>query len=236
VSARGAAPLSACLVICSLWLLSCAHAVKTQEEAVLTLKRDGSHFYGTVVRRDVGSITVTGTSGDVHTFLMADLSDIHLSKAGGTTPPVDEPRAPTPLPTGGDLFEQPQGTQFAIRSNGFLDSCCLRLNDIELGVLDADIKSPNGVVLIPKGANVTFMVKDQENTGGRLSMTFELSSADYGGHHYMITSGAVMTVTGEKDTVAYTGAAAARGKSIHLEDNSAMPFKAATPITFKLST
>ena len=67
-------------------------------------------------------------------------------------------------------------------------------------------------------------------------MTLELGSADYGGHHYTITPGAVVTVTGEKDTVAYTGEAAARGKPIHLEDQSAMLFKAATPIVFKLST
>jgi len=217
--------------------MSCAHAVKPQEEAVLTLKRDGSHFYGTVVRRDASSITVTGPSGDVHTFLMADLSDMHLRKAGEAATPVlpttNEPRSATPLPTGGDAFEQPQGTQFAIRSNGFLDSCCLRMNDIELGVLDADIKSPKGVILIPKGANVTFSVKDQRTADGRLAMTFELGSADYGGHHYVITPGAVVTVTGEKDG---SPEAAVRGKSIHLEDNSAMMFKAATPVTFKLST
>jgi hypothetical protein len=215
--------------------LGCSHSAKSKEDAILTLKRDGSHFYGTVVRRDASSITLTGPSGDAHTFLMADLSDMHLSTAGEKTTPAP-PQPPTPLPAGGELFEQPQGTQFAVRSNGFLDSCCLRLNDIQLGVLDADIKSPKGVILIPQGANVTFTVKDQQTTGGRLSMTFELSTADYGGHHYRITSGAVMTVTGEKDVAAYTGEAAARGKSIHLEDNSAMLFKAATPITFKLST
>lgn len=232
--ARAAIPLA----ICSLWLVSCAKPAQSPENVDLTLKRDGSHFYGTVVRRDAGSITVTSSSGDVHTFLMADLSDIHLTKAGDkTTPPATQaPEPATPLPAGADLFEQPQGTQFAIRSNGFLDTCCVRLNDIELGILDADIKSPAGVVLIPQGANVTFTVKDQTNSGGRLSMTFELSSADYGGHHYAITPGAVMTVTGEKNTVAYTGEPAKIGKPIHVDDHSALLFKAATPVTFKLST
>lgn len=219
------------LAILSLWLLSCAKPVPPAENITLTLKRDGSHFYGTVVRRDANSVTVTGASGDIHTFLLTDLADQSAPPPTATA----DPASPTPLPAGGDLFRRPQGTQFAIRNRGFLDSCCIGLNDIELGVLDADIKSPTGVVLIPEGANVTFTVKDQNTTGGRLSVTFELSTADYGGHNYQISPGAVMTVAGEKNTDAYTGEPAARGKPIHIEDNSAMLFKAAAPIVFKLS-
>jgi hypothetical protein len=236
VYARGAIPLA----ICSLCLLSCAKLAKP-EKAVLTLKKDGSLFYGTVVRRDAKSITLTGAASDVHTFLLTDLSAMHFSPAGEktaapATPTIAPPTPPTPLPAGGDLFMQPPGTQFAIRSNGFLDSCCVRLNDIELGVLDADITSPKGVVMIPKGASVTFTVSDQSVVGGRLSMTFELTTADYGGHHYAITPGATTTVTGEKNVAAYTGAAESVGKPIHLEGNSALSFRAAAPITFKLST
>jgi len=217
-----------------MWLVSCGRPAKPPENVTLTLKRDGSHFYGTVVRRDAKSITVTGSSGDIHTFMLTELADSRPGSA--PLPAANDSPNPTPLPAGADLFQKPQGTQFAIRSNGFLDTCCVRMNDIELGVLDTDIKSPTGVVLIPQGANITFTVKDQTNSGGRLSMTFELSSADYGGHHYAITPGAVMTVTGEKNTVAYTGEAAKVGKPIHLEDHSALLFKASAPITFKLST
>lgn len=221
--------------------MSCAKAVKPNENADLTLRRDGSHFYGTVVRRDDKSITLTDAGGAVHTFLMTDLTGMRYTAAGPKTAPPTTPAfgsstPPTPLPAGGELFGQPRGTQFAVRSNGFLDTCCVRLNDIELGFLDADIKGPGGGVMIPKGANVTFMVKDQSIVGGRLSMTFELTTADYGGHHYMITPGAVMTVTGEKNVAAYTGEALPVGKRIHLDDNSALSFTAATPITFKLST
>ncbi len=219
------------LAILSLWLLSCAKPVPPAENITLTLKRDGSHFYGTVVRRDATSITVTGSSGDIHTFMLTELADQPATPRRSAA----DPTSPTPLPAGANLFDQRQGTQFAIRNNGFLDSCCVRLNDIELGILDADIKSPSGVILIPEGAHVTFAVKEQSNTGGRLSMTFELTTADSGGHHYVITPGAVMTVTGEKDTIAYTGEAAPRGKPIHVEDNSALSFKAAAPISFKLS-
>jgi hypothetical protein len=223
---------SVCLAILSVWLLSCAKPVKPQETVDLILKRDGSHFYGTLVRRDATSITVTGSSGDVHTFLLTELVDQTAPSAPATTSST----SPTPLPAGGNLFEQPQGTQFVIRNNGFLDSCCVRLNDIELGILDEDIKGPHGVILIPQGANVTFTVKEQKNAGGRLSMTFELSTADYGGHHYLITPGTVMTITGEKESPAYAGQPMPRGKPIHLEDRSAMLFKAATAVVFKLST
>jgi hypothetical protein len=212
--------------------MSCAKPAPPPENITLTLKRDGSHFYGTVVRRDDNSITVTGSSGDIHTFLLTELAD----QAAPQEPTTPSPEIPTPLPPGANLFRQPQGTQFFIRNNGFLDSCCVRLNDIALGILDEDIKSPSGVTLIPEGASVTFAVKDEKNADGRLSMTFELTTADYGGHHYLITPGAVMTITGERDTVAYTGEAAARGKPIHLESRSSMLFKASSPITFKLST
>ena len=117
-----------------------------------------------------------------------------------------------------------------------MDSCCVHLNDIELGVLDADIKGSNGVVMIPKGANITFAIKDQSSADGRLAMTLELTTADYGGHHYVITPGAVMTVTGEKDFDAYTRKAAHHGKPIHIDDNSALSFIATAPVVFKLST
>ena len=146
--------VTSCLLIGSLWLLSCESA-KPPDTTTLTLKRDGSHFYGTVVRRDASSITVTGTSGDTHTYLLTELSDMQLSTGGEKTAPVtpttNESPSPAPLPAGGGLFEQPRGTQFEVRNNGFLDSCCLRMNDIELGVLDADITNPQGAVMIPRG-------------------------------------------------------------------------------------
>jgi hypothetical protein len=210
------------------------------------MQRDGSHFYGTVVRRDANSITLSEQSGEIRTFLLSDLSDMQINASGAkmnqpvaSTPVVEPPQVVTPVPAGGDLFQQPEGTRFAITTNGFLDSCCLRMNDIALGVLDVDIKDNKGVVMIPKGANVTFMVKDQRTDGG-LSLTLELSSADYGGHHYLISSaqggdqpGAVMTLTGARDG---STEAAVKGKSIHVDDNSAMIFRAATPVVFKLST
>jgi hypothetical protein len=222
-------------------LLSCAPA-KPPLTADVTLRRDGSHFFGTIVRRDANSITVASQGGEARTFLFSDLSEMKVGATDPKTgPPVTPatPASPPPVPAGGELFGQPPGTQFAIRSNGFLDSCCLRLADIELGILDADIKSAQGVVMIPKGANVTFTVRDQSTANGRLSMMFELTSADFSGNHYTIASangdsqpGPVMTVTGATEG---SPEAAVRGKTIHLEDNSAMMFRAATPVIFKLS-
>lgn len=223
-------------------MLGCAPD-KPPENAILTIKRDGSHFYGAIVREDASSITLTGESGETRTFLRSELSDIRFAKsdsqANSPAAPVKQNATVTSLPVGGDLFVQTAGTQIAVRSAGFIDSCCVRLNDIELGVLDSDIKSPKGVVLLPKGANVTYTIVDQRTADGRLTMTFELSSADYGGHHYLISSaqggnqpGAIMTLAGAKDG---TPEAAVRGRAIHLDDNSGMLFKAETPVVFKLS-
>ena len=233
---RSAVPSTCLVAICSLWLVSCEKP-KPQQNAVLTLKRDGSHFYGTVVRRDSNSITVSGSSGDIHTFLLTDLSGVSIvgadDKSTQPVTPVAESRSLTPLPAGGNQFEQPAGTQLAIRSNEFIDSCCTHLNDTELGILDADIKNSKGVVMIPTGANITFTVSDQTKADGRLSMTFELTTADYGGHHYVISSGAFMTVSGAK---ALTPEALTHGTTIHIDDKASMIFKASKPIVFKLST
>jgi hypothetical protein len=69
-------------------------------------------------------------------------------------------------------------------------------------------------------------------------MTFALASAEFGGHQYRINSSAGQPETGALAT--FTGARAGtadavkRGLSIHIEDRSAMDFKAINPIIFKV--
>jgi len=217
--------------------------------ATLTFKKDGSHFTGTVVRREPNSITVTGSAGDVHTFLYGELADIKygvVDAKGDTDKDATAPSVATAPPTtgssasvAGDVIELPQGVSLPVRSNGFLDSCCVPIGAIALGRMDTDIKNSKGAVLIPEGANVTFTLRNESIVDGRVVMQFELGTTDFNNRHFIISSSKGGTEPGA--TVSFTGPkegspeAKARGKSVHLDDNSAMPFKAETALVFKLS-
>ncbi|HEY5381479.1 MAG TPA: hypothetical protein VIJ65_04440, partial [Acidobacteriaceae bacterium] len=139
-----------------------------------------------------------------------------------------------------NLIRIPEGTELPVRTRGFLDSCCLAPNALSLGVLDADVKGPGGKVVLPAGANVTIQLVEEKNVDGRITMTFELGSLDFGGRHYVIASakgglepGARVTFTGAK---AGTPEAKLRGLNVHLDNQSYMGFKAETPIVVTLSS
>jgi hypothetical protein len=207
-----------------------------------------------VVRREANSLTMVDATGSTHTFLYGELADIRYgtASAGGETPGSQtaasasqvadsaasktDPPASTGTPAGDIVF--PAGTEFSVVTSGFLDSCCVPIGAFSVGTLDADVKS-GGKVVVPRGANVTIVLADQKITDGRISMRFELGSADFGGHHYLIASrkgglepGAVVTYTGEKEG---TPEAKLRGTNVHLDDHDLMIFKAASATGFTLS-
>jgi hypothetical protein len=106
-------------------------------------------------------------------------------------------------------------------------------------VTDAAVKSPAGKVLIPEGANVTFGLVENKKVDGRITMSFELDSADFNGRHYVVSPAAAKP--GQGVTVAFAGAregspeARTRGLNVHLDNEYFMGFQAAMPVTFKLS-
>jgi hypothetical protein len=223
--------------------------------ATLTLKSDGSHYSGTVVRREPNSITLT-SAGDTRTFLYTELADIQYGapvkpaisgvssdqqsatadKPGSEATRSGAGTANAVLPAGGIEFAE--GTEFPIRSNGFLDSCCVPPNSVSLGVVDEDIKR-NGAVVVPRGASVTMIMTDIGIVDGRITMTFELGSADFGGRHFVIAPTKGGLEPGIRAT--FSGAtpgspeAKLRGTAVHLENQSYMGFKAQSPVTFRLS-
>jgi hypothetical protein len=223
--------------------------------ATLTMKDGGSHFSGTVVRQEKNSITLIGPDGNPRTFLYTELagpiqygapntadaepdgqsspasSSVQGQSATGQaagSKPVEVTAAVTP---GGDV-SFPIGTEFPVRITGFLDSCCLPPGAMTLGRMDADLKGSNGKIAIPAGSNIVFDVVSTEITGGEPVMVFRISSADFGGHHYIVDPGAEVTFTGPK---AGTPAAKIQGARIHLQDQTFMGFKAVKPVTFHLS-
>ena len=224
--------------------------------ATLTLKSDGSHFAGTVVRREPNSITVTSPAGDTHTFLYSELADIKYgvpdTAPANNAPTADtsstkygtaalgaagSPKAMTQIPAEGYVF--PEGTVFPVRTRSFLDSCCIPAQGIELGGIDADMKNAAGKVIIPEGANVTMILIAEEIVDGRLVMTFELGTADFGGLHYLLaatkgglTPGVRATLTCAKDG---SQEAKASGTSVHLSSRSLMNYKAVTPVVLRPS-
>ena len=233
-------------VLCAgIWLSGCSNSAPTLY-ATLTLKSDGSHFYGTVVRRETNSITITGAGGDTHTFLYGELSDIKYGPADSATNAAGQAPAPDARPSGqastvpvsGDAVVIPTGTEVPVRTRGFLDSCCGTIGGLSLGTTDFDVKVGSKVV-IPGGASVTMERIDHKQVDGQVSLSFELRSADFQNHHYVFESsesgtpaGLLVTFTGAKSG---TPEAKVRGINVHLETQTFMGFKATAPVTLKRS-
>jgi hypothetical protein len=221
------------------------------------MKDGGSHFSGTVVRQEKTSITLIGPDGNPRTFLYTELggpvqygspnapdttsqptapassgSSVtqgqNATDRPATSKPIEVAAAVTP---GGDI-SFPTGTEFPVRITGFLDSCCLPAGTLTLGRMDADLKGSNGKIAIPAGSNVVFNIASTGKVDGRVTMVFEISSADFGGRHYIVDTGAEVTFTGPKEG---TPAAKTQGLNIHLQDQTYMGFKAVKPVTFRLS-
>jgi len=235
--------------LASIWSAGC---IKSDPplQATLTFKRDGSHFSGTVVRREANSITIVGSAGDTHTFLYSELTDI---KYANPDKPVAVVKTDASAPSTGlsgstdqaaqqvttDIIQFPEGTEFPVRTSGFLDSCCVPANARSIGTMDAAIKDRNGAILVPEGANVVMTLLEVKKTDGRVSMTFELVAADFNGGHYVISSakgtlepGARATFNGSREG---TPEAKLTGINVHLDDRAFMGFKAVTPVVFKHS-
>lgn len=247
--------LSVVLFSC-VWLWACAEP-SAPLVATLTFRKDGSRFTGTVLRKDTSSITVlSNNTGDPHTFLYTELADISYGGSDGATSfagPASTAAAESTAAgdktassglkvaavSSGTAIQLPEGTELPVRNNGVLDACCLPMDSIALGVMDADVKNAEGRVLVPEGANVTLLVRDKKMVDGRVTMTFELGSADFDNRHYLISSakgnlapGAVVTFSGPQEG---TPEAKLRGLWLHLDDRTYMGFKTATPTIFKLS-
>ena len=223
----------------------------------LTMKQSGSHFSGTLVRQEKNSITLIGSDGYPRTFLYTELAgpvqygppdapDSEASSsaqsASGSSSTQGQSvanRLPGSKPVevsasfsaGGDI-SFPAGTEFPVRITGFLDSCCLPVGTMTLGRMDADLTTPNGIVAVPAGANVVFDIVGNGKVDGRTTMIFRISTADFGGNHYIIKEGAEVTFTGPKEG---TPAARAQGLNVHLQDGTFMGFKAVKPVLFRLS-
>lgn len=232
------------LVFFGVVLLSGCTRGDTGLSAILTLK-DGTHFSGTVLRRESGSITVKNGAHETRTFLDSELADIKYltPENGGGAPGAPGASGVEPAPSFTDsnavsnvVF--PAGTEFSVVSNGYLDSCCVPIGAFSVGFIDQDVHA-GGKVALPRGASVTIMYMDKTSGDGRITMKFELGSADFGGRHYIMSSvkgglepGAVVSFTGAKEG---TPEAKARGVDVHLDDRSFMVFKAATPTSMRLS-
>ncbi len=222
--------------------------------ATLVMKSDGSQYSGTVIRRESNSITVTGIGGETHTYLYSELADIKYGSPDDnsgsetattrTSAPVASSTASagtaSPVAAGQAVaMEFPAGTAFAVRTNGFLDSCCVPEGANSLGVIDSDVRSGDGKRVLPAGASVTMVLVESRKVDGRQTMTFELGSADFGGSHYVInatkggnTEGARITYNAAKEG---TREGTERGLNIHIDDGAFMGFKALNAVTIRPS-
>jgi hypothetical protein len=235
------------LLLCA-WLSGCSSTASPARTVILTLKSDHSQFTGTLVRRDANSITVTGQGGDTHTFLYSELVDYKLGSTTPATPAgTTAPSSPVSTAAPGSVsaaspgvsISLPQGATLQVVARSFVDSSYAPVGSVGVGSMDSDVKSADGKVLIPAGANVAFDVRDKKGVSNRLEMDLEIVSADFNNHHYIVSSaksgtdpGAIAIFTGPE-----TGSkeALARGTAVHIDSDSVMTFKAETPIVLKIS-
>lgn len=230
-----------------MWLSACGNSTPALY-ATLTLKSDGSHFAGTVARQETTSITITSASGDSHTFLRSELSDIKYGAPDDHAVPAGQPPAPATKPSdqsekavvaSGAPIMIPAGTEVPVRTRGFLDSCCGVVGGLSLGTTDADVRV-GGKVVLPAGASVTMERVDRKQADGQVSLSFELRSADFQDRHYLFESsergtapaGILVTIAGARSG---SQEAKDRGPNVHLESQSFMGFKATGPVEFRLS-
>lgn len=239
-------------VVCcvGLWHMGCSKPAPAQY-ATVTLKEDGSQFSGTVIRSEANSITMADSSGQTRTFLYNELrgniqygnpSTDKSSKSADASGPA--PVAPvgttseSPVTPVTQAVEFATGSLFPVRTSGILDSCCVPIYAMSVGLTDSDVKGPDGKVVIPAGSNVTMSLRELRKEDNRIRMTFELESADFLGHHYTFLSAKSPELGA---TVSYLGAqdgsqeAKTAGTNIHLEDQTYMAFKAQTPTILKPS-
>jgi hypothetical protein len=241
-----------CSAVLLCFLFSACHN-SAPPTAVLTFKSDGTHFAGTVVRREPTSITITGPSGDTHTFLYSELSNIQYgdtgagSSASGAAPTGtggaqssgNQTQGASQPTSSADSVQLPAGITIPVTNNGLIDSTFVPENATLLAAMDSDAKGPDGRVLIPAGASVTLKVRESKVVAGRVTMQFELSTVDFGNRHYIVTSARGDSESGPVATVmgAAPGSPEAklRGANLHLDDHSLMLFKAASPSVLRVS-
>ncbi len=234
-----------CLVFCA------CHTSAPPVTAVLTMKSDGSHFAGTVVRSDPKSTEMVGPGGDTHTFLFSEISDIRYgntsigSSASGEGPASERGAQTSGAQKGGnpasagDTIQLPAGTTVPVANNGLIDSSFVPDGATLLAAMDADAKGSNGNVLIPAGASVTLTVREKKEVAGRMSMQFELGTVDFGNRHYIVTSakgesepGAVVPLMGAAPG---SPEAKLRGTSLHVDEHSLLLLKTVSPTVLKVS-
>lgn len=213
--------------------------------ATLTLKRDNSRYHGRVVRRDATGVTMRGDGGDSRTFLYTELAGFTYDSAPGTqTPSPTEPASPSSpaVPSKPSIlapdhaFALPAGTPFPVRTKGFLDSCCIRNGWTAVGIVDADVRGPDGVVIVPAETVVVMNVRDLSNINGTVTLTMEVASVRIGERTFTVAS----TAGGNQPGIvaAFTGAregspeSKTQGTAVHLNDQAFMDFRSATAVTF----
>jgi hypothetical protein len=221
-----------------LWLFGCRQ--QKPQFASLTLKSDGSHISGTVVRRETNSITITDASGSTHTYLYSELSQSETAPRptapSGSASAATQPATGAAQPVAAGSILLPVGIELPVVIQGMIDSG-LPTDTITSGKMNDDVKAADGHVLIPEGANVTILVREEKVESGRIKMLIELGSADFYNRHYVISSakgwqepGAVFTLLGAQPG---TQQVTIHGANAHLEFDTVVPFRTETPTLLK---
>jgi hypothetical protein len=179
-------------------------APASSPQATVQLK-DGSSFSGAVSNSSPSSITLQGSSGEVRTYPMSQVSAVQYADtsaappagtpaAAGQPPVASAPPAPAPAPAPPPPPQEivrtiPAGTNIQVRNNDSISSQTAQDGQTYSAVVEQDILDTTGQVAIPKGANATLVVRNATGQGkmqGRSELTVDVGSVRVNGKNYRL--------------------------------------------------
>jgi len=163
--------------------------------------RDGRRLEGTVVSLSDGTITFRQPRGTVRSFRVGQvdvLEFVPVERGGprGTSGRGDDPDSRGGRPPGrgaevGDRgLELTAGTEIMVRTGEEIDSRTAGPDQTFLGVIEEDIMTTAGRVIVPDGSSARLVIRRLESGGrtGSPEMVLDLASITVDGRRYRVST------------------------------------------------
>jgi hypothetical protein len=194
-------------------LLTCAIALPAWSDTLIL--RNGATFSGTLVQATTNTITFRTGDGRLHRYLVRDVDTVQFGDgpdgSNQNQPPNDRgdnrsyDNGPANsngqnngnVQNNGNQSDQgydearmervviPAGVIVAVRTNQRIDSGDASAGQTFSAQMEADVRDPNGSILIPRGADVTLITRQVENNG---DITLDIDSITVGGRRYRVST------------------------------------------------
>jgi len=160
-------------------------AVATLSAQQVIRLRDGTRHDGRVVRSDSRSVTFVDDHGQERTVDADEVLSIDYGRSSDRDTYADEDRRPSDRSYRTEL---PAGTEIAVRANDTIDAKSADTNRTYSAVIDQDVTTPNGDVVIPRGSEAALVVKRASGGGtvGTEELVLDLAWVQINGKRYRL--------------------------------------------------